>query len=46
MYTLPNDSYLGKSPDIDPEAFVAPGAVVLGDVKLAKYASQIGRAHV
>ena len=39
MYTLPNDSYLGKYPEIDPEAFVAPGAVVLGDVKLAKYAS-------
>ena len=39
MYTLPNDSYLGKYPEIDPEAFVAPGAVVLGDVKMAKYAS-------
>ena len=28
MYTLPNDSYLGKYPEIDPEAFIAPGAVV------------------
>ncbi len=39
MYTLPNDSYLGKYPEIDPEAFIAPGAVVLGDVKMAKYSS-------
>ena len=39
MYTLPNDGYMGKFPEIDAEAFVAPGAVVLGDVKIAKYAS-------
>ena len=39
MYTLPNDGYMGRFPEIDAEAFVAPGAVVLGDVKIAKYAS-------
>ena len=39
MYTLPNDGYMGKFPEIDAEAFVAPGAVILGDVKIAKYAS-------
>ncbi len=39
MYTLPNDGYMGKFPEIDAEAFVAPGAVVLGDVKIARYAS-------
>jgi len=39
MYTLKNNSFMGKSPEIDAEAFVAPGAVVLGDVKIGKYAS-------
>ena len=39
MYTLSNESYHGKMPQIDPEAFVAPQVCVLGDVTVKKYAS-------
>ncbi|WP_432647691.1 gamma carbonic anhydrase family protein [Mitsuokella sp.] len=39
MYTLSSTSYQGHTPKIDDEAFLAPGAVVLGDVEVAKYAS-------
>jgi carbonic anhydrase/acetyltransferase-like protein (isoleucine patch superfamily) len=31
--------HLGKSPDIHPSAFLAPGAVVLGDVVLGEHSS-------
>ncbi len=33
------DRHFTKSPDIDPTAYVAPGAVVLGDVTLAEESS-------
>lgn len=39
MYTLHNHDFQGNSPRIDKEAFLAPQAVVLGDVEIGKYAS-------
>lgn len=39
MYTFSNSTFKGIIPQIDPNAFVAPTAVVLGDVRVGKYAS-------
>lgn len=33
------DKFLGKEPDVDPTAYVADSAVVIGDVTIGKYAS-------
>lgn len=39
MYTFNNESFQGKLPQIDSEAFVAPQAALYGDVRIGKYAS-------
>ena len=39
MYTLSNEEFNGKIPQIDPNAFVAPQVFLSGDVRIGKYAS-------
>ena len=39
MYTLSNLNFMGKSPKIDPDAFVAPRVFLAGDVRISRYAS-------
>lgn len=39
MYTFSTNTFKGIIPQIHPDAFVAPNAVILGDVRVAKYAS-------
>ena len=39
---MPLFSFEGKSPKVDPTAFIAPTAVIVGDVTV----EEIGRAHV
>lgn len=39
MYTLGTTEFKGKSPQIDPNAFVAPGVHLFGDVRIAEHAS-------
>ncbi len=39
MYTLSNDSFQGKRPQIDEEAFVAPQVFLAGDVRVGRYSS-------
>lgn len=39
MYTLTSKAFNGISPSIDDEAFIAPQVVLLGDVRVKKYAS-------
>ena len=39
MYTLSNEEFDGKIPQIDPNAFVAPQVFLSGDVRIGKYAS-------
>lgn len=39
MYTLSNQQFKGKVPQIDPNAFVAPSVFLSGDVRIGKYSS-------
>ena len=36
MYTLSNEEFNGKIPQIDPNAFVAPQVFLSGDVRIGK----------